>query len=812
MKIQLTVLLLTFLSLQWTPQGNSQSTSISASVAESSSEYIAASEAASSSMTESSTVSTMMKNNAASMTSVPPVTPSQAPLTSMSGSSSHYVPNAMTSTPHVTPSKAPPTSMSGSSSHYVPKAMTSIPHVTPSPTPSTSMSSSSSSYIPSPTQPGSNKFTFSFKIENYQCSNAIKENIVGDSMYKSLVTNITAAVAKAYVSDPTYKSAKVLRFECGSVIPTVEVTKSVYANGTAAAELNLVKTVVDSGTFAGYTVNSFSSKPAAAASLPSLYFILKTGLSNKQLCHNRESFKKSLASIVVASNGESFIQPSQIVFVEHKCNDQSAATKRASPKVYIATSALDVNKMDTEITTRVHRLITQFIDDGTTWRLSAAFDGKVTSSTLGGTAKPKDEKLSELSRVGIGMGVTFAVLILVIAIILISAKFRNTDGAVTMGNPIYMEDETQPAEDNGGYTHETKVQIGDNEYEYPSGPVNGKVEQETYQDLQQTNQSQQPTYEPLSAVEENKIRVEVEPENHVTVTSPKQHNLSLDELSHRKDNDEEMRQEFEGLEYDTPSSDVYSPGALEKNRLLNSVPRPETRVVLSTLSDQPNSDYINANYVKDHNQKKRYILTQAPLEKTAEDFWRMIQEQGVHVIVMVTPLVQLGAEKCHQYWPADSAPRRYGDLEIQLKKKELKPDFTITTMSLKTKDETRDVILYRYMTWPEDNIPENVKTFVTFLLAAKNACGSADGQMLVVHCSDGVSISASFVAVDIGIESLQENRSVDVFSIVKGIRKDRAGALPMFGQYKFIYRALHEYVIHHDENAYANPADTTSSM
>ncbi len=49
-------------------------------------------------------------------------------------------------------------------------------------------------------------------------------------------------------------------------------------------------------------------------------------------------------------------------------------------------------------------------------------------------------------------------------------------------------------------------------------------------------------------------------------------------------------------------------------------------------------------------------------------------------------------------------------------------------------------------------------------------------------------MSASLVAIDIGIQSLKEKRSVDVHSIVKGIRKDRAGAIQVFDQYKFIYR------------------------
>ena len=84
-------------------------------------------------------------------------------------------------------------------------------------------------------------------------------------------------------------------------------------------------------------------------------------------------------------------------------------------------------------------------------------------------------------------------------------------------------------------------------------------------------------------------------------------------------------------------------------------------MVLSTLSQDINSDYINASFIpvdirkiinscsysakyffKGFNGEKEFIAAQGPKRETLNDFWRMIWEQNVHIVVMVTPLREDG--------------------------------------------------------------------------------------------------------------------------------------------------------------------------
>ncbi len=84
-----------------------------------------------------------------------------------------------------------------------------------------------------------------------------------------------------------------------------------------------------------------------------------------------------------------------------------------------------------------------------------------------------------------------------------------------------------------------------------------------------------------------------------------------------------------------------------------------------------------------YKQKNAFISTQGPLPKTYADFWRMVWEQQVVVVVMTTRCLERGRPKCGQYWPlSEEEVVEYGHFEVVNLTMEQESDYTITMLHL----------------------------------------------------------------------------------------------------------------------------------
>lgn len=271
-----------------------------------------------------------------------------------------------------------------------------------------------------------------------------------------------------------------------------------------------------------------------------------------------------------------------------------------------------------------------------------------------------------------------------------------------------------------------------------------------------------------------------------------------------------------------------------KNRYNNIFPYDHTRV---RLHDIPAGacDYVNANYVKASLSNRKYIATQAPIPATFTDFWRVVWEQEVRVIVMLTAEKEGGQIKGHPYWHAgDYGPFKVKQLSqkhVSLESKHPSASNSSTvrrptlgqrrstnpnTLSEKRMAEAdlnsprptdppyvvirhftlshasypfqpmREVTQLHYSQWPDFGAPaeptalleliELVNKYVRSSSSPKSA-GDVDeaapeGQRpIMVHCSAGCGRTGAFCAIDSVIDMLKRQRQARARS--KTLPKDR---------------------------------------
>jgi cadherin 5 type 2 (VE-cadherin) len=226
-----------------------------------------------------------------------------------------------------------------------------------------------------------------------------------------------------------------------------------------------------------------------------------------------------------------------------------------------------------------------------------------------------------------------------------------------------------------------------------------------------------------------------------------------------------------------------------KNRFTNILPYDHSRVKLQPTDDEEGSDFINASFVPGFNSKREFIVTQGPLHSTRDDFWRMCWETNSRAIVMLTRCIEKGREKCDHYWPFDTDPVFYGDIQVTILNESHYPDWNINEFRMMRGDTVRTIRHFHFTTWPDFGVPEPPQTLVRFVRAFRERV-SPEQRPIVAHCSAGVGRSGTFIALDRILQGIRKYDVVDIFGIVYEMRKERVWMVQTEQQYICIHQCL----------------------
>lgn len=230
-----------------------------------------------------------------------------------------------------------------------------------------------------------------------------------------------------------------------------------------------------------------------------------------------------------------------------------------------------------------------------------------------------------------------------------------------------------------------------------------------------------------------------------------------------------------------------------KNRFPDVMPYDNNRVKLTSAKD----DYINASYLKDICPNSPvFVITQAPLPSTFNDFWLMVWEQQVETLICLLSDIEL---KNHVYYPKERGQiLTYGLYDISLHSLKEKNGFVERMINVThTKNRTSRVVVHLQFTeWPVSGVPNSPATMLQFITDSLSYYKQQRNLMrpIVVHCSAGIGRSGCFCIIAAMVSEMNIGHGPrDVTQVVASVSYQRKFLIQDKDHLKFCYDTVLYY-------------------
>ncbi|XP_059173397.1 receptor-type tyrosine-protein phosphatase alpha-like [Physella acuta] len=229
-----------------------------------------------------------------------------------------------------------------------------------------------------------------------------------------------------------------------------------------------------------------------------------------------------------------------------------------------------------------------------------------------------------------------------------------------------------------------------------------------------------------------------------------------------------------------------------KNRYRNIRAYDHSRIHLEINTKNNEGDYINASYLEGYNNQEKFIASQGPCASMLNDFIRMLWEQKVEKVIMLTNLIEEGKNKCLKYWP-DEGKEKFGDIKVKLAATHVFADYTIRKLELMKKNEpTHALTHFHFTSWPDKGVPATPWSLVDF---EQRVAMEESTRPMVVHCSAGVGRTGTFIALRNVMREAEDTGVVNFFRTVSKLRQDRMMMIQTAEQYEFLHKAAQVAIV-----------------
>ncbi|XP_013140652.1 PREDICTED: tyrosine-protein phosphatase corkscrew-like [Papilio polytes] len=258
------------------------------------------------------------------------------------------------------------------------------------------------------------------------------------------------------------------------------------------------------------------------------------------------------------------------------------------------------------------------------------------------------------------------------------------------------------------------------------------------------------------------------------------------------------------------------------------------RKIIPSFVLRPNPNYVNTtipktgiatkNGVVELVYNKLYIATQGCLTTTVYQFWSMIWQEDVRIIIMTTKEIERGKVKCERYWPDLNKTEVYKKYTIFNESESSTQDYTLRRFIVTRKDECekkRTIYHFHFTAWPDHGVPSEPGRVLNILLDVNHRLQQimtgpdAPLQAAVcVHCSAGIGRTGTFIVIDMILDQVRKEGydcEIDIHRTVQMVRDQRSGMVQNEAQYKFIYMAVLEFIETETQRLYPPPETAKDS-
>jgi receptor-type tyrosine-protein phosphatase gamma len=225
-----------------------------------------------------------------------------------------------------------------------------------------------------------------------------------------------------------------------------------------------------------------------------------------------------------------------------------------------------------------------------------------------------------------------------------------------------------------------------------------------------------------------------------------------------------------------------------KNRNFDYLPIESARVALSAKPGVDGSDYINASWMPGFNKHREFIITQHPLEQTVADFWRMLWDQNVRTVVILSPVTQ---PEFGIFWPGPQMSIEMETMRVSLVDESEANGYQIKDFSLVSINEEFEltVRLIFSPSWPHLCTPLSTTTEFANLVQNIHIQRGGGGPLAVMDRFGGTE-AAFYCAISSLLKQLDYENHVDVYEYTKVSHTRRPGVWRSQEDYFHLYRIM----------------------